>query len=144
MQFTTIPQLFNINVCTNYWMDSYVAELLAIWGVANTTSTSEGVEGGVVFSNEVVGKSYIHTENSQIASISIIFTSTYHTKQLNPWLYSPTSRVVKYSWLSAYPREMEPFKHHPSTTAHLKSLRNKPEQKQLGQISAPIPAWIVY
>ena len=38
---------------------------------------------GVVGSHEVAGKDYIHTENSEMASIGVIYTSTYHTKQLN-------------------------------------------------------------
>ena len=33
-------------------------------------------------SHEVVGKGYVNTENSQMASIGAIFSSTYHT---NPW-----------------------------------------------------------
>ena len=47
--------------------------------------------------------------------ISVILSSAYHTKQLNPWSITPTSHVVIYSWLSICPREMEPFKDHPST-----------------------------
>ena len=57
----------------------------------------------------VVGKDYINTENSQMASIGVIFSSTYHAKELNPWPNSPASHVVIYSWLSACPWEMEPF-----------------------------------
>ena len=55
------------------------------------------------------------------------------------------SHAMNYSWLSACPGEMEPFKDHPiaSTHGHLTSLRNKPQQKQPGQPSLPIPAWIV-
>ena len=48
------------------------------------------------------GNGYINTENSQMASISTIFTSTYHTKQLNLWPNSSASHVVNYNWLSAY------------------------------------------
>ena len=36
-----------------------------------------------------------------MASTGAIFTSTYHTKQLNPWPSTPASRVVNYSRLSA-------------------------------------------
>ena len=51
----------------------------------------------------------------------------------------PASRVAIYSRLAAYPLEMEPFKDHPSTRGRLTGLRNKPQQKQLGQPSALIP-----
>ena len=64
-------------------------------GVANTTSTLTGVKGGG--SHDVVGKGYVNTENRQMASIDAIFTSTYHTKQLNPWPNSSDNHVVKYS-----------------------------------------------
>ena len=55
----------------------------------------------------------IKTVNSQITSVVAIFSSTYHTKQLNPWLTSPASDVIIYSHLSACPGEMEPFKRSP-------------------------------
>ena len=70
-------------------------------------------------------KGYVNTEKSQIAFIGVIFTSTYHTKQLNPWPNSSASCVVNYSWLSACQGDMEPFKDHPSTHGCLTSLRNK-------------------
>ena len=70
----------------------------------------------------------------------VIFTSTYHTKQLNPWPNSLASHVVNYSWLSACQEEMEPFEDHPSTCGHLINLRNKLQQKQPGKLSAPIHA----
>ena len=114
-------------------MDSYIAELLTILdslitGVANTGS------------HEVVDKDNVNTENSQMTSIGAIFSYTYHTKQLNPWQNSSSSRVVNYNQLSACPWEMEEFKDHPSTRGCLTSLRNKPQQKQPGQFSAPITA----
>ena len=59
-----------------------------------------------------------------------IFTSIYHTKQLNLWPNSSASCVVNHSWPSACQEEMEPFKDHPSTSEYLASLRNKPQQKQ--------------
>ena len=40
-------------------------------------------------SHEVAGKGYVFTKTSQMASIGVIFTSTYHTKQLNPWPNQP-------------------------------------------------------
>ena len=52
-------------------------------------------------SHEVTDKDYINTKNSQMTSIGVITTSTYHTKQLNPWPNSSPSHVVNYSQLSA-------------------------------------------
>ena len=78
-----------------------------------------------------------------MASIVAIFTYTYHTKQLNPWPYLSASHVVNYSRLSACQGDVEPFEGDPSTRGHLKSLRNKPKQKQPGQLSALVLAWIV-
>ena len=43
-------------------------------------------------SHEVTEKGYINTKNSQMASIGVITTSTYHTKQLNPWPNSSASQ----------------------------------------------------
>ena len=63
-------------------------------------------------------------------------TSTYHTKQLNPWANSSASRVVNHSQLSACQREMVPFEEHPSTRGCTISLSNKPNQKQPGQLLA--------
>ena len=61
-------------------------------------------------SHEVAGKGYVFTKTSQMASIGVIFTSTYHTKQLNLWLNSSASRVVNYSQLSACQGDMQPLK----------------------------------
>ena len=99
--------------------------------------------GWEVGSHEVAGKGYVFTKTSQMASIGAIFTSTYHTKQLNPWPNSSASRVVNYSWLSASQGDMEPFEGDPSTRGRLTSLRNKPQQKQPRQLSASIHASIV-
>ena len=74
------------------------------------------------------------------ASIGAIFTSTYHTKQLNSWLNSSASRVVNYSQLSACQGDVESFEGDISTCGCLTSLRNKPQQKQPGQLSASILA----
>ena len=57
----------------------------------------------IVGSHEMMGKGYVNAENTQMASIGIIFCSTYHTKQLNPWPNSSASRVVNYNQLSAHP-----------------------------------------
>ena len=75
-----------------------------------------------------------------MASIDTIFASTYHTKQLNPWSFSLASRVVNYCQLSACQGEIEPFKDHLSTCGCLTNLRNKPQQKQPGQLSVPMLA----
>ena len=76
-------------------------------------------------SHEVAGKGYVFTKTSQMASIGVIFTSTYHTKQLNPWPNSSASRVVNYSQLSACQGDMQPFEGDPYTGGRLTSLRNK-------------------
>ena len=80
-------------------------------------------------SHEVAGKDYVFTKTSQMASIGVIFTSTYHTKQLNPWPNSSASCVVNYSQLSACQGDMQPFEGDPYTRERLTSLRNKPQQK---------------
>ena len=61
-------------------------------------------------SHEVAGKGYIITENSQMTSTGAIFTSTYHTKQLNQLPNSSADCVMNYSQLSACQGEMEPIK----------------------------------
>ena len=83
-------------------------------------------------SHEVTGKGYVFTKISQMASIGIIFTSTYHPKQPDTWPNSSASRVVNYSQLSACQGDMEPFEGDPSTHGCPTCLRNKPQQKQLG------------
>ena len=82
-----------------------------------------------------MGKCYIFTKISQMASTGTIFTSTYHTKQLHPWLNSSASRVVNYSRLSPCQGDMEPFEGNPCTRGRPTGLRNKPQQKQPGQLS---------
>ena len=91
----------------------------------------------------MAGKGYVFTKTSQMASIGVIFTSTYHTKQLNPWPNSSASRVVNYSQLSTCQGVMQPFKDELDTRGCLTSLRNKPQQKQPGQLSALIPGRII-
>ena len=78
-------------------------------------------------SHEVAGKGYVFTKTSQMASIGVIFITTYHTKQLNPWPDSSASRVVNYSQLSACQGDMQPFEGDPYTRGRLTSLRNKPQ-----------------
>ena len=94
-------------------------------GVANNTSTLIG--WGQARSHKVAGKGYVFTKNSQMTSIGAIFTSTCHTKQLNPWPNSSVSCVVIHSWLSAYQGKMGPFEGHLNTHGHQTGLRKKPE-----------------
>ena len=61
-----------------------------------------GWEGGEwLGSHKVAGEGYIFTKNIKMTFIGAIFTSTWHTKQLNPWTNSSASRVVIHSRLSA-------------------------------------------
>ena len=59
------------------------------------------------------GKGNANTENSQMASIGAIFSSTYHKRQLIPWLNSSASLVVNCRQLSASLGEMKPIKRQP-------------------------------
>ena len=68
-------------------------------GVLNTNSTPTGQEGGGRWVAMKWWEKF--TINNQAASIVAILTSTYHTKQLNPWPNSPDSQLVNYSQLSA-------------------------------------------
>ena len=69
----------------------------------------------------------------------VSFSPPHITKQLNPWPNSSASRVVNYSQQSACQGDMQPFEGDPYTRGRLTSLRNKPQQKQPGQLSASIP-----
>ena len=105
--FSKHPQLFKVIHCIYCTLDDYVAGFPTILdsfstppGVANTTSTTIGWEGGgQKGSHEVVDKGYISTKNSQMTSIATIFTSTCHTKKLNPWPNPSASHVVIHSLL---------------------------------------------
>ena len=90
-------------------------------------------------SHKVEGKGYVFTKTSQMASIGVIFTSTYHTTQLNPWPNSSANYVVNYSWLSACQGDMQLFEDDLNTRGRLTSLRNKTQQKYPGKLSASIP-----
>ena len=85
-------------------------------------------------SYEVEAKGYVFTKNSQIAFIGAILTSTYYTKQLNPWPNSSASCVVNYGWLFACQGDMEPLEGDQSTQRCITSLRNKPQQSSLGKV----------
>ena len=67
----------------------------------------------------MAGKGCVVTKTSQMASIGAIFTTTYHTKQLNPWPKSPVSHAVKYSQPSACQGDMQPFEGNVSTCGRL-------------------------
>ena len=82
----------------------------------------------------MAGKGYIFTKNSQMTSIGVIFTSTHHTKQLNPWTNSSASRLVNYSRLSACQGKMEPFEGHPNTCGHKTGLRKRKQTVQLSAV----------
>ena len=148
MQFTMILQLFIIYLCVHQLLSRSLADLPTISdtqlfiSTANTTNaySGKGLRVGVVVveSCKVASKGYISTENSQMVSNGVIFNSIYHTNQQNPLPNSSASCVVIYSWLSAC--LAQPFKDHPSTCGHLRSLRNKPQQKQPGKFSAQILA----
>ena len=58
-----------------------------------------------------------------MASIGVIFASTYHTKLLNPWPNSSASHVVNYSWLSDCQGDMQPYEGDPDTRGRLRSLK---------------------
>ena len=54
-------------------------------------------------------------KSTPMALIGAIFSSMYHTKQLNPWPTSPVSHLMIYYWLSACPGDMVQFKDYPNT-----------------------------
>ena len=78
-----------------------------------------------------------------MASIGVIFTSTYHTKQLNLWPNSSASRVVNYNQLYACQGDMQSFWRQAEHSWSLTSLSNKPQQTQPRKFSASMPGWIV-
>ena len=89
-------------------------------------------------SHEVAGKGYVFTKTSQMASIGVILTYTYHTKQLNPWPNSSASRAVNYSQLSACQGDMQPFEGDPYTlgrlTSHSKSSPGNFQHQYLAEL----------
>ena len=117
-----------------HWIASWIAchiRYVVFTGIANTTSTPIGWEVGVAAS-----KGYIFTKSSQITFTGVIFTSTCHTKQLNPWIKSSASCVVIHSELSTCQGKMGPFEGHLSTCGHQTGLRKRPEWKHTVQPSA--------
>ena len=67
-----------------------------------------------------------------MASIGAIFTSTYDTKQLNPWPNSSASQVMGYSQLSACQGEMDPFEEHLNTCCHWQASETSHSKSSLG------------
>ena len=94
----------------------------------------------MVGNHKIMSKGYIKTESSEMVFIDVILSSIYHSKQLSPLPNSPANCVVIYSWLPAFPAEMEPFEDDLRTYRHLTNLRNKPQQNQPGELSEPILA----
>ena len=88
-------------------------------------------------SHEVAGKGYINIENSQLASIGAIFTSTYYTKQQ---IHGQTHHSVMW-WITACCLLIK------GRWSHLKIIlawtSDKLQQKQPGKLSTLIPPWIV-
>ena len=83
-------------------------------------------------------KGYVFTKTNKMASIGAIFTSTYHTKQLNPWPNSSTTCVMNHSRLSACQGDMQPFEPDPSTrgrlTSHSKSSADNLQHQYLPEL----------
>ena len=110
--------------------NSLTFQIVFYWGTAIPLALLQG--GGWVGSHEVAGKDYIFTKNSQMAFIGVIFPSTYHkvaksTAKLTSQLcgdlqpagcLSPGDGPSQHSWTSD------------------RTQKNKPQQKQLGQLSA--------
>ena len=143
MKFATILLIFIFYLRINQLFSGQLAKLPTILDSFNTSNTLIGWESGEwAGSHEVVGKGYIFTQNSQMASIGSIFTSTCHTSQLNSWPNSLASHVVNYSQLSACQGEMEQFEDHPSSLGRPTSLRNKLQQKQTGWATFSINIWL--
>ena len=77
-----------------------------------------------------------------MASIGVIFTFTYHTKQLNAWPISSASRVVNYSQLYACQGDMQPFKGDPYTHGRLTSLMQKQATAKAARATFSINTWL--
>ena len=75
----------------------------------------------------MVSKGYVFTKNREMISISATFTSTCHTKQLNPWTNLSASRMVIHSRLSACQGKIGPFKGHSSIHGCQTGVRKRPD-----------------
>ena len=91
----------------------------------------------------MVGKGYIFTKTSQMASIGVIFTSTYHTQQLNQWPNSSARCVVNYSRLSACQGDMQPFEGDLSIHGRLTGLKTSHSKSSPGNLQHQIHARVV-
>ena len=75
----------------------------------------------------------VNTKRNQKAYTGAIFTSVYHTKQLNPWPNSSASRLMNYSWLSDCQGKREPFKDHQIICGRLKASVTSHSKSRLGK-----------
>ena len=137
--FSTDTQLFKVIHCVCCILDNQLncpPFQIVFAGIANITSTPIRWEGGGwVGSQEVAGKGYVFSNNSQITIIGAIFTSTCHTKQPNPWTNSLASCVMIHSRLFACQGNIGPFE---SWLKHLWTsdrLRNDLDESRLFQLS---------
>ena len=150
MKFATILQLIVVYLFNNHRMDSQLNCLslqVVFTDIANITgTTTEWVDGGrqVATKQQVNATSTLETDKwLLLVPLLPPHNDTYYTKQLHTQPNLSVSCLVNYCQLSACQGEMEPFEDYPSICGCLISLRNKPQQKQPGQLSAQIPACIV-
>ena len=110
-------------------------------GIANTSSTPIGREGGEWAGTYIVArKGYVYTENSQMASIGAIFNSTYVSHKAAKSLAMLISQLCgELHPAVCFSGDMEPFEGYSKMHRHLTGLRNKPQQKHPGQLTALIP-----
>ena len=88
----------------------------------------------------MAGKGYVKTKAAKWHPLVPLSLPHIVQSSYIQWPNSSASCVVNYSRLSACQEDMEPFEGDPSTHGHLTSLKNKPHQKQPGQLLASIPA----
>ena len=94
-------------------------------------------------SHEVAGKGYyVFTKNKEMTTNGAIFTSTYHTKQLNPWPNSSASRMVNYTQLSACQGDMQPFEGDPYTRGRLADKPQKQATAKAARATFSINTWL--
>ena len=100
---------YSIHQLLNGWLPELPAILDSFLLVSQYLKHSYRGGGWGWWGATVTGKGYVNIKNNQMASIGAIFTSAYHTKQLNPWTNTSAGYVVNYSLLPACQGEMEPF-----------------------------------
>ena len=104
--------------------------------IANTTSTSIGLEGGGT-REPYGGRVKLHPLfKCQMILNDAIFISTYHTKQLRKSnaIFISQSYELQLNCSSLFAYQGEAFTDHLRACGHLTNLRNKPQQKQIEQI----------